>query len=73
MNAQLERIRINIELARGEKLTLPPDLIESVGEGRWTITIQPAADTTALPRDHSAFLDSYSPDDEGLYDDCPSR
>ena len=73
MNTQLERIRFNIELERGEKLTLPPALIDSVGEGRWTITIQPADDTTESPRDHSAFLDSYSPDDEGLYDDCPSR
>lgn len=73
MNAQLERIRFNIELGRGEKLTLPPALIDSVGEGRWTITIQPADDMAASPRDHGAFLGSYSPDDEGLYDDCTSR
>jgi hypothetical protein len=24
-------------------------------------------------RDHSAFLNSYGPEDEGLYDDAPSR
>lgn len=24
-------------------------------------------------RDHSAFLNSYSPEDEGLYDDAPGR
>jgi hypothetical protein len=24
-------------------------------------------------RDHSAFLKGYVPEDEGLYDDCPSR
>ncbi len=58
MNAQLERIRINIELGRGEKLTLPPALIDSVGEGRWTITIQPADDTAAPPRDHAITVRS---------------
>lgn len=26
-----------------------------------------------LSRDHSAFLNSYAPSDEGLYDDAPAR
>ena len=25
------------------------------------------------PRDHSAFLNSYAPEDEGLYDDAAAR
>ena len=73
LSQSMERIRFNIELARGEKLILPSALIDSIGEGRWTITIQPADDTAVTTRDHSAFLDSYSPDDEGLYDDCQRR
>ncbi len=59
-----------IELEPGEKLTLPESLIAHVGAGRWLITIQ------LLPapiRSHSAFLNSYAPDDEGLYDDYPPR
>ena len=73
MNSQLERLIYNIELKPGEKLTLPPELIDGVGEGHWTITVQPANETQRSTRDHSAFLDSYSPDDEGLYDDCERR
>ena len=73
MKSQLERLIYNVELKPGEKLTLPPELIGSVGEGHWTITVQPANDTQQPTRDHGAFLDSYSPDDEGLYDDCQRR
>jgi hypothetical protein len=53
------------ELEPGEKLTLPASLIAQVGAGRWLITIQPLA---APIRSHSAFLGSYTPEDEGLYD-----
>ena len=73
MQAQLERLTYKIELGHGEKLTLPSALIESVGEGCWTITVQPAVSAAEPTRDHSAFLDSYSPADEGLYDDCQRR
>ncbi len=49
---------------------LPPELTTSVGAGRWLITIQPAPTPSSLPmRNHSAFLNSYVPEDEGLYDD----
>lgn len=72
MKAQLERLTFNVEVGRGEKLTLPATLIDSIGEGRWTVTVQPADDMEAA-RDHRAFLDSYSTDDEGLYDDCQGR
>ncbi|SPE55382.1 hypothetical protein SBV1_2190003 [Verrucomicrobia bacterium] len=35
---------------------------------------QPATDQRQRPiRDHSAFLNSYSPQDEGLYDDAAAR
>lgn len=60
-----------IELSPGEKLSLPQPLIDSIGPGRWLVTIRPTMTTTvAQPvRDHSAFLSSYASEDEGLYDD----
>ena len=73
MSSQLERLIYNVELKPGEKLALPAELIDSVGEGHWTITVQPANETHQSIRDHGAFLDSYSPEDEGLYDDCQRR
>ena len=73
MQAQLERLTYKIELGHGEKLSLPAALIDSVGEGCWTITIQSSESIAEPPRDHIAFLNSYSPADEGLYDDCPGR
>ena len=65
-------IECEIELGPGEKLRLPETLTERVGAGRWLVTVQPVAALEAV-RIHSAFLDSYSPEDEGLYDDAPSR
>jgi hypothetical protein len=36
--------------------------------------LQPAGDKTqGVLRDHSAFLNSYAPQDEGLYDDAAAR
>jgi len=36
--------------------------------------MKPANDKTqAAARDHSAFLNSYAPQDEGLYDDAATR
>lgn len=51
-----------VEVQPGEKLTLPEPLVESVGAGRWMITVQPAAPDGAFPpvRDHNAFLNSYA-------------
>ena len=73
MQAHLDRLTYKVELGSGEKLTLPAAIIDSVGEGCWAITVQPAVSADEPTRDHSAFLDSYSPVDEGLYDDCQRR
>ena len=63
-----------IELGPGEKLALPPAIVESVGPGRWIITVRPLGDATAnLVRRHDAFLNGYALEDEDLYDDAPSR
>lgn len=64
-----------VELQPGERFRLPSALADRVGPGHWLITITPlAAPETGGPvRDHSAFLNSYVAEDEGLYDDHPAR
>lgn len=75
MKSNLLSVTYEVELQPGEKLVLPEELVESIGGGRWKITIQPidAPLSGQLVRDHTAFLNSYAPEDEGLYDDYPSR
>ena len=70
MKNSLVNLTYEIELESGEKLTLPESLIAHVNAGRWLITICPLP----IPiRSHSAFLNSYAPEDEGLYDDYLPR
>lgn len=63
-----------IEVGPGEHLELPDELIQSVGEGVWLITIRPcgSAEPEAI-RDHTSFLSGYVAEDEGLYDDPEAR
>jgi hypothetical protein len=51
---------------RAKKLTLPPDLVDGLGPGRWRVLVEPAEDSI---RRHDAFLAGYAAEDEGLYDD----
>jgi hypothetical protein len=67
MKSQLLQLAFEIELQDGEKLILPTSIVGGVGKGKWLITIQPKS--SAPNRSHDAFLNSYSPEDEGLYDD----
>jgi hypothetical protein len=70
MQSQPVNLSYEIELEPGETLALPPELATSVGAGRWLVTIQPIPNPSSLSmRDRSAFLNSYGPEDEGLYDD----
>ena len=63
-----------VELQPGEKLSLPPALINNVGPGRWIVTVQPANEISLPPiRRHDAFLNGYAAEDEGLYDDNPTK
>ena len=70
MKNNLVNLTYEIELKPGEKLTLPESLRAHINAGRWLITIHPLP---APCRSHSAFLNSYAPEDEGLYDDYPPR
>jgi len=71
MKANLLNLTYEVELKAGERLVLPESLIVGIGEGRWVVTIQPVVPTEEryVIRDHSAFLNSYVAEDEGLYDD----
>ncbi|NEO55190.1 MAG: hypothetical protein F6K54_20175 [Okeania sp. SIO3B5] len=75
MKNELINLICEIQLDPGEKLILPESLLEAVGAGRWRIIIQSIKAETEeiITRNHEAFLKSYSPEDEGLYDNYPSR
>jgi hypothetical protein len=75
MQSNLLNLTYEIELQPGEKLALPPTLIDVIGAGRWVVTIRPSETVAAVSRvrNHSAFLNSYVSEDEGLYDDYPTR
>jgi hypothetical protein len=68
VNDHLVQLTYEIELQEGEKLRLPDALVASIGPGRWLVSVQPCA-----TRDHTPFLNSYAPEDEGLYDAYPPR
>ena len=68
----LLNLTYDVELKPGEKLTLPASLINAVDAGCWLISIRPypAATVPTTPiRSYRAFLNSYAPEDEGLYDE----
>ncbi len=70
MESNLSQITYDIELQPGEPFSLPVDVSKIVGPGHWQVTIKPAQEEIRV---HSAFLNGYAPEDEGLYDDYPSR
>ena len=74
MKDTLVKLTYEIELEPGEKLVLPPALADSIGAGRWLITVRPLRipSSPSRPRTHRAFLSSYAPEDKGLYDDEPT-
>ncbi len=63
-------VRLTYEdaLVQGETMQLPQALTAQIGPGRWRLSVQPVR--RSRTRSHSAFLNSYSAEDEGLYDDC---
>jgi hypothetical protein len=68
MRSQPVNLTYEIDLQPGEMLNLPPELTASIGAGRWLVTIQPVP-SLPVTRNHHAFLNSYAPEDEGIYDD----
>ena len=72
MESKVSEITYDVQLQPGEALSLPKDAASIIGPGHWLVSIRPA-DGKSLQRDHTAFLNSYAPEDEGLYDDYSSR
>ncbi|MBW4514144.1 MAG: hypothetical protein KME11_02835 [Timaviella obliquedivisa GSE-PSE-MK23-08B] len=74
MNNKVLNLTYEVELQAGEKLSLPDSLLNNIGAGRWVVTVQPIPpeDSVAM-LDHTAFLNGYAPEDEGLYDDYLTR
>jgi hypothetical protein len=73
MNDAIRHLEVEVELQPDEKLQLPQALVDSVGAGRWLITVEPAQGAGAAVRGHDAFLAGYAAEDEGLYDDDAGR
>ncbi|MFZ1242342.1 MAG: hypothetical protein WAV74_08960 [Anaerolineae bacterium] len=75
MKTTLRNLSYEVELEPGERLSLPEWLVGSIGSGHWVLIIKPfdaslhLAPISSPIRDHTAFLSSYAPEDEGLYDD----
>ena len=72
MQEKSTHLTYEVELGPGERLTLPQSLLESVGPGHWVVSIR-SVSGISRSREHTAFLHSYGPEDEGLYDDCAAR
>jgi hypothetical protein len=64
-----------IEIKPGETVEWPGEIVQRLSPGRWLVTVQPhgPANGPTPFRVQSAFLESYAPKDEGLYDDAPTR
>jgi len=73
MDSKLTEITYDVQLQPGEALRLPASAAGIVGPGHWQVTIKPADPESAngAVRDHMGLLNSYAPEDEGLYDDYP--
>lgn len=74
MKQNLVNLVWEIEIGPDERLSFPQELIDIVSTGRWLVSISPADRGQPAPtRDHSAFLQSYSPEDDALYENYPGR
>jgi hypothetical protein len=73
MQARSAEFTYDIKLEPGEALSLPEEAAKILGPGRWLVSIRPADVSPQILRDHTSFLNSYAPEDEGLYDDLSSQ
>jgi hypothetical protein len=70
MQSKFAELVYDIRLLPGETLRLPEEAAGILGPGHWLVSIRSLDDNSHEPvRDHTAFLNSYSPEDDGLYDD----
>jgi hypothetical protein len=66
---------MKLNYKEGEAFSLPEEAARHIPPGKWWISIRPAPNNNnGKPvRGHSAFLNSYADEDEGIYDDYPTR
>ena len=70
MKLRVLEATFEVEVGAGEALAIPEDIARLFGAGTWVLDIRPKdEDADEIVRDHSAFLNGYGPEDEGLYDD----
>jgi hypothetical protein len=69
MDPNFGELIYDVHLQPGEPLTLPKDATAIVGPGHFLVSVRPMPDSASPIRNHAAFLNSYAPEDEGLYDD----
>jgi hypothetical protein len=69
LNSDFNEITFDLQLQPGEPLQLPKEAAAIVGPGHWLVSVRPADCQSGPVRDHSAFVNSFAPEDEGLYDD----
>ncbi len=62
-------VTCKISLAAGECMQLPPEVTGLLGEGEWLLMLRRLNPEEPDIWDPEAFLASYGPEDEGLYDD----
>jgi hypothetical protein len=58
MSNSTGELSCEIELRPGEKLCLPPALTDSVGAGRWLVSVKPVNEDVVPVRSHDAFLEA---------------
>jgi len=68
MQHEPQQVTFEIELEPGEKMSFPEEVAQRIGPGKWVVLVRSANGIDRI-RDHSAFLNGYAPEDEGLYDD----
>ena len=68
MKVETLQRKYRVQLDESDRPHLPEPLREVLAEGDWLVTVESAPDDDAI-RNYDAFLQSYSDDDEGLYDD----
>jgi len=76
MQSSLINLTYEIELIDGEVFLFPEDAVKRLSPGKWWINIRPVPAQNNIGnqiRGHGAFLNSYAAEDEGLYDDYPTR
>lgn len=58
-----------VDLKPIEKLSLPESLTNNLSPGHWVVSIRKQPQAPETVQIYNAFLNSYAPEDEGLYDD----